>query len=118
METRTDIIRELCKANGITIAALERKLGMGNGTIGKYGGFNMRSDRLKAVADYFHVTMEYLMTGSDPDMAARPIYPDLSLDALELAKAYMNLSPELKNAVRRTAGLEDLKEKEGLSQAL
>lgn len=74
METRTDIIRELCKANGITIAALERKLGMGNGTIGKYGGFNMRSDRLKAIADYFGVSMEYLMTGEEKIISGKVSY--------------------------------------------
>ena len=112
-----EIIRDLCKARGTSIARLEKELGLGNGTIASSKSNYMRSDRLKAVADYFHVSMEYLMTGSDPDPAARPMYPDLSLDALELARAYMNLSPELKNAVRRTAGLDDIKEKEGLKQA-
>ena len=112
-----EIIRDLCKLKGTSIARLEKELGLGNGTIASSKSNYMRSDRLKAVADYFHVSMEYLMTGSDPDTAARPIYPDLSIDALELARAYMKLSPELKNAVRRTAGLEDLKEKEGLKQA-
>ena len=112
-----EIIRELCAKNKTSIARLEKELGLGNGTIASSKSNYMRSDRLKAVADYFHVSMEYLMTGSDPDKATRPIYPDLSLDALELARAYMKLSTELKNAVRRTAGLDDLGEKESLKQA-
>ena len=103
METRVDIIRELCKKNGITIAALERKLGMGNGTISKYGGFNMRSDRLKAVADYFHVSMEYLITGQEPLPTAAPSY---SQEERELVESYRKLNEngkEMVNAVVRTA---------------
>ena len=55
-------IKELCSKKKITIAKLERELGFGNGTIVKSASA-MRSDRLKAIADYFGVTMEYLMEG-------------------------------------------------------
>ena len=58
-------IRELCRKNGISITKLEIALGFGNGSISKASTTAMRSDRLKAIADYFHVTMEYLMTGAD-----------------------------------------------------
>lgn len=109
-------LKALCAQRNTNFKRLERELGLGNATLVKASP-TMGCGRLKLLADYFHVSMEYLMTGSDPDPAARPIYPDLSLDALELARAYMNLSPELKNAVRRTAGLDDIKEKEGLKQA-
>lgn len=63
-----EIIQQLCKENDIKLARLERELDFGNGTIAKSS--YMRSDRLKAVADYFGVTMEYLMTGEDPSPAA------------------------------------------------
>ena len=96
METRTDIIRELCKKKGISVAALERHLGMGNGTIAKNGSFNMRSDRLKAIADYFGVTMEYLMTGEEPEqtsMEGNKYYFDD--DAAKLAE-FLHKNPEYK----------------------
>lgn len=64
-----DIIKELCKENDMTLARLERELNFGNGTIVKSSS-KMSSDRLKAVADYFGVAMEYLMTGEDPAPAA------------------------------------------------
>lgn len=60
----TDIIRELCAKNGISVTELEKKLGFSNGSLTKNN--YLRSDRLKTVADYFNVTMEYLMTGETP----------------------------------------------------
>ncbi len=63
----TEVIRELCAQKGISIAKLEKDLGLGNGTIASSKSSYMRSDRLKAIADYFNVSMEYLMTGEEPE---------------------------------------------------
>ena len=109
--TTNEIIRDLCRNNGVTIQRLEQILGFSNASIAKANS-NMKAEKLKAIADYFHVSMEYLMTGKDPEPDAHPVYPGLSPDAVELARSYMMLSPELKNAVRRTAGLDDLDEDE------
>ncbi len=56
-----EIIRRLCKENKISISKLETELGYGNGSIAKTS--NMSADRLKRIADYFDVSMEYLITG-------------------------------------------------------
>ena len=56
-----EIIRRLCKENKISISKLETELGYGNGSIAKSS--NMSADRLKQIADYFDVSMEYLITG-------------------------------------------------------
>ncbi len=69
----TEIIKSLCEKKGITLARLERDLNFGNGTIAKAGS-NMRCDRLKQIADYFGVSMEYLMTGVEPSPAAGPVF--------------------------------------------
>lgn len=50
---------ELCKKNGITIAELERTLGMSNGSLRKTG--DIKSERAMAIADYFGVSLDYLM---------------------------------------------------------
>jgi len=63
----TDRIKNLCKEKEITIARLEKELGFANGTIASTKSNNMRSDRLMAIADYFDVTMEYLLTGKDSE---------------------------------------------------
>lgn len=62
-------IRRLCASEGITLAALERKVGIGNGVIARWcgqlgepeaKGFP-RVDILKKVADYFGVTVDDLL---------------------------------------------------------
>ena len=57
-------IRRLCEEHGTTFGALEKKLGFANGSLRKTDG-KIQSVRLKMIADYFGVSMEYLMTGSE-----------------------------------------------------
>lgn len=49
-------IKMLCKEHGITFAALEKRLGMGNATL-KKANEKIQAVRLKALADYFDVSM-------------------------------------------------------------
>lgn len=57
-------IESLCKENGISIARLEVTLGLGNGTIGRWGkGVSPTVEKLKLVADYFSVTVDELIRG-------------------------------------------------------
>jgi len=60
-----DRIKELCALKKITIAKLERELGFGNGSVTGAKTTYMRCDRLNAIANYFGVTMDYLMNGTD-----------------------------------------------------
>ena len=45
----------------MTIAALEREVGIGNGVIARWNDKNPRLDKAKAVADYFGVTVDDLL---------------------------------------------------------
>lgn len=54
-------IRRLCKKKGITLWALERELGIGNGVIAKWAHSNPRIDLVKKVADYFGCTVDELL---------------------------------------------------------
>lgn len=56
-----DNIKHLCRENKISICALERTLGIGNGTIGGWGIYSPRLDIVKKVADYFGVTVDELL---------------------------------------------------------
>lgn len=55
-------IVKLCKEKGINIYNLESTLGCANGTIRKWKKNTPRVDKLKAVADFFGVTVDYLIT--------------------------------------------------------
>lgn len=59
--TTIDIIRQLCEKEGITIAALEREMGYGNGSLAK--AKSLSSERVYEISRRFHVPMEYLITG-------------------------------------------------------
>ena len=78
-------IRKLCSERNTNFKQLEKILGMGNGTIAKSAP-TMRCDRLKAIADYFHVSMEYLMTGEERPEDSRE--SSLSPDDRILIEAY------------------------------
>lgn len=54
-------ILELAEKNGISICGLEKTLGFGNGTIKKWGESSPTVDKLKKVADYFGVSIEYFL---------------------------------------------------------
>lgn len=53
-------IRELCHERGISIYKLEKELGFGNGTIGKWTKGIPNYSRVKAVADYFEIPVSEL----------------------------------------------------------
>jgi transcriptional regulator with XRE-family HTH domain len=61
----TDVIRLLCRQNGISVTDLEKDLGFSNGSLLKNN--SIRSDRLYKVAQRFNVSMEYLTTGQDSE---------------------------------------------------
>lgn len=63
MAKMIDRIKKLCKINNINIAKLEKETGLSNGQIGKWKERQPRADLLYNVANYFNVSMEYLLTG-------------------------------------------------------
>ena len=64
--TTYEKIKKLCEANGIAITAMEKDLGFGRGSIGKMKNGKQGSTsahRLQKIADYFDVSVDYLMKG-------------------------------------------------------
>lgn len=58
-------IENLRKSTGISQGKLEKELGFSNGSISKWKHSTPKYDRLQKIADYFGVTIDYLMTGTD-----------------------------------------------------
>lgn len=63
-------LKELCEKNNITFAELERKTGLGNGTVRRWESMKPRVDLLKKVADYFGVTIDELLKGDESEQNA------------------------------------------------
>lgn len=59
-----ETIKTLCKERGIAVTALEKELGFGRGSIGKLRNSQTSAERLQKIADYFNVTVDYLVNGA------------------------------------------------------
>lgn len=60
-------VKTICKDRKIPISKLERDLGYSNGYIGQLRKGTFPNDRLKEIADYFGVSVDYLMTGEEKE---------------------------------------------------
>lgn len=95
-ESNTDIynnIIKLCESNGINVRRLETDLNFSNGSIGKLKrGGGLSAKRAQAIADYFGVSAEYVLTGKVPDDE-----PDYYLNADARAAAeFLHHNPKYK----------------------
>lgn len=84
-------IKELCKANEISIARLEKAIGMSNGSIRKWEKGYPGLDKALSVADYFGISID--------ELAGRNIY-SLSDDSKNLAAVYESLPKEKQALVK------------------
>ena len=55
------LIKDLCAQRKTSIKALERELGLGNGTIRRWDDSSPSYDKMQRVADYFSVSVDYLL---------------------------------------------------------
>lgn len=56
-------VRELCKERKIPVSRLEKELGYANGYISQLRKGVFPADRLLEIANYFSVSVDFLMTG-------------------------------------------------------
>lgn len=74
-----DIFEKLCQAHNITPYRVCKETGLTTATISnwKAGRYTPKADKLQKIADYFGVSIEYLMTGKEepkeksPELTAR-----------------------------------------------
>ena len=58
-------IKRLCKENGISVNKLETDLGFGTGYVSKLDKSTPNTKKIQLIADYFKVSVDYLMTGKE-----------------------------------------------------
>ena len=58
-------VKELCAKKDISISALEKKAGIGNGTISGWNEYNPKLDTLMKVADALDVSVTRLLRKKD-----------------------------------------------------
>lgn len=94
-----DRISALTREKGLSISALEKAVGLGNGIIGKWKKQSPSCDKLKLVADYLNTTIDFLLTGKEKSSSAI----DLKVDEQELLDIYKGLSTMNKGRLRERA---------------
>lgn len=57
-------IKALCEKNQISLAQLEKNADISNGTIAKWHNSDPKISNVKKVADYFGVTIDYIVNGN------------------------------------------------------
>ncbi|MBQ1431155.1 MAG: helix-turn-helix transcriptional regulator [Firmicutes bacterium] len=64
-----EIFEKLCQERGVTPYRVSEATGIKTSALSgwKHGRFKFKQDKLKKIADYFGVSVEYLMTGEEPE---------------------------------------------------
>lgn len=80
-------IKELAKSRGITLGALEEKLGLSRNSIYTIKNKKPSAERLQLIADYFNVSTDYLLGRTDnPKIASDDVSSYSTEDLRKMAK--------------------------------
>lgn len=90
-------IESLRKARKISQGKLEKELGFSNGSISKWKNSMPTPERLRKLADYFNVSIEYLLTGEKPESDELN-----SKDESDIAKDLENIMNKIKSGENRS----------------
>ena len=74
--TMYERIENMRKSVGISQGKLEKELGFSNGSISKWKNSTPTPDRLQKIADYFGVSVDYLIKGEEKDSKEYYINPE------------------------------------------
>lgn len=75
-----DRVKELTESHSMTLAELERKVDIGNGVIARWKKQNPNVESLQKIADYFDVSVDYLLGRTENPMPRSTPEEDFSGD--------------------------------------
>lgn len=100
-------IRSLCRSRNINFSRLEKELGFANGSLKKSKEDKISAERVMKIANYFHVTMEYVLCGDA--MIQNSVYTS---DEINIIDAYRRSDTTTKTMVFRCLGIEETQKRE------
>lgn len=83
-------IKNLANEHEMSLTVLESKLDFGNGTITKWDKNTPNADKLNKVAQYFGVSMDYLLNGIDQNGLSEKDNRDIAKDLNSLKRKLTN----------------------------
>lgn len=78
-------IKELCEENNITIKSIEQRFGLGSSSISKWKHSYPSADKIRDIAEFFGVSIDYLMGSSDIRSQADQVIGDDAVVTLQRA---------------------------------
>ena len=92
------IFEMLCEKNGVTPYKVGKETKIATSTLSdwKNGKSTPKQDKLKLIAEFFNVSVDFLMTGEEPE---KPEIPGFEPEHLELIELYSKLNEEQKSAI-------------------
>ena len=114
-----DIFEKLCSKRGVTPYRVCKETGLTTSTISnwKAGRYTPKQDKLQKLADYFHVSLEYLMTGEDKEAGGRQYYTNDETAAVA-QEIFENKELRALFSVQRDIAPDDLKALHNMALAL
>lgn len=97
--TLVEKIQMLCRNKGITLMGLERELGLSTSTVRRWDTMRPSVDKVLKVAQYFHISTDYLLSNDNID-DLMGLEPD---DIILLRRLKTELSPGELSIVRNVA---------------
>lgn len=82
---------KLAQKNDITIAELERRLGLSNASLRKLNINKPSADKINSIAKYFNVSTDYLYGNTEIEKPADQV---MDVDFVSLQRARQNMSKE------------------------
>ncbi|WP_032460660.1 helix-turn-helix domain-containing protein [Streptococcus pyogenes] len=80
MVSTFEIIKERAKSRGISLGLLEEKLGLSRNSIYTIKNKKPSAERLQLIADYFHVSTDYLLGRTDNPKIAQDGHASVAID--------------------------------------
>ena len=99
MMTLVEKIQMLCRNKGITLMGLERELGLSTSTVRRWDTMRPSADKVLKVAQYFHVSTDYLLGNDNIDDLIGWAPEDMML----LKRIKTELSPGEQSIIRSVA---------------
>lgn len=93
-----ELVKNICKERKIPISRLEIDCGFSNGYIRKLKEGKFPSDRIQIIANYLDVSVDFLMTGKEPEFSIEMAETDVALSNMnKRMKEYALKMAELPN---------------------
>lgn len=102
-------VKAICKERKIPISKLETDCGFANAYIGQLRKGTFPDDRLRKIAEYLDLSVEYLMTGEDSNISKKSAMLDAKIsediELKEAIKKYYSLDDQSKKHILETIDL-------------